>query len=343
MMGATRLGAAALFGLGLYGLADSHALPRAQDEGFLSWTPAQETAQRVFIKHYAAPEPTAPPAPRIVEAQLAKRQSPGQLCGFINGDIFSSVGCVRGYECAYDDIASVVGCCPPTGLCDLIGDCYAFTQSRQYSALPSLSQISALYCSRVGMSNCATFIYSGGSVDGMSAFGCTSVNTVLTVFEEPGGTDGDVGVGRSTASTPTIPFGTLGVTPTRGSNSDATSSSDDGDDNDDGNDDDDSESAGAKSGSSGSKSNNTGKIVGGVVGGVLGIVLLGVGALFLWRRKNAADSDTTVPPVQEQPYPPQQGWAQQPQQFQQVPMQQAPPPPVTPGSEYPQGPYPPPP
>lgn len=107
------------------------------------------------------------------------------------------------------------------------------------------------------MSNCATFIYSGGSVDGMSAFGCTNVNTVFTVFEEPGGTDGDVGVGRSTVSTPTIPFGTLGVTPTRGSNSDATSSSDDGDDNDNDDDDDGSESAGSKSGSSGSKSSKS--------------------------------------------------------------------------------------
>ena len=54
----------------------------------------------------------------------------------------------------------------------------------------------------------------------MSAFGCSDANTVFTVLEDPvntAGADEEI-----TRSAPTIPFGTLGVTPTRQSNPEVT-------------------------------------------------------------------------------------------------------------------------
>lgn len=300
----TRLGAA-LFGL--YSIAESQALVRGRNDGSLSWTPAEETAHRLLTKLYAAPEPTSPPARREVEAQLEKRQMAADICGFVDGDIFSSIGCVDGYECAYEEFASVVGCCPFLGACALISDCYDFTQSSAYMNLPSRSRTSAAFCSGVGFSKCVTYIYSGGVVDGMSAFGCSNANTVHTVFGDATNTLAD-DEEKTARSTPSIKFGTLGVTPATESTPEATT--------DESDDDADSESSGSDESSersSSRKPNTTGKIVGGVVGGVLGVVLLAVGAFFFWRRRKADEEAEAVPPIQEQqPYIPPQYATQQP-------------------------------
>ncbi|GAB1319761.1 hypothetical protein MFIFM68171_09971 [Madurella fahalii] len=228
-----------------------------------------------------APILTGRPAARNV---LQKRDT--NTCGYVNGDTASAYVCAADEAvCLYNDEASAVGCCLPTG-CNIYTACLDYVSS---DATSTLNMDRTRYCSNSDYPSCAALAYADGSWSGYTIPTCDSVATTYNFRMTTSGGGGDDFFGDSTSAI-------TSSTPPPSSSS-ATSSSSQGfggDSNSPATESPDLSRAPASEG----QSAPVGAIVGGVVGGVAVIALIALGAFFLLKKKNRGQpSPPPMPPV----------------------------------------------
>ncbi|KXX81429.1 hypothetical protein MMYC01_202637 [Madurella mycetomatis] len=237
-------------------------------------TPAPKPEADIIL----APALTARPVARNV---LQKRDT--NTCGYVNGDSgFGYVCAADDAVCLYNDEASAVGCCLPTG-CNIYTACLDYVSS---DATSTLNMDRTRYCSNSAYPSCAALAYADAAWSGYTIPTCDSVaTTYLFYMTTAGGSDGGDGflddITSEVPSSPPVPTTSEATTSVDGdSNSPATESPD--------------LDQGAVAQE---ESAPVGAIVGGVVGGVAVLALIALGAFLLIRKKNQSQPSPPMPPV----------------------------------------------
>ncbi|KIN08779.1 hypothetical protein OIDMADRAFT_48621 [Oidiodendron maius Zn] len=123
-------------------------------------------------------------APSVHEA-LEKRAS-GRTCGFINGDQDSPLTCGPGYTCNLDLMGPYIACCPSTGSCLFVEECYDYGKWESMACDLSEGPIRWTGCGSIS-STCMTYhiIQSDTTDSGLQC--ATGVGGIIEVMTTPTG------------------------------------------------------------------------------------------------------------------------------------------------------------